>query len=332
MMTSIGRPDRPGAAAEVEWLTKPVKPSQLFNSVIGLLEAEHGAIARMSEVAIVDDPGGASEFDPGMGERHPLRVLIAEDNALNQQMALKILARLGYAADVAGDGLETLAFINASTYDVVLLDVQMPEIDGLEVARRVCAQYPRDRRPRLVAMTANAMTGDRKACLDAGMDDYLPKPVRIKDLMGALERTSPISEPGVISLVDEAAGDERVSNAGGPPRPGDSIAAALRRVLGDDDATVVRMLDTFVATGAPLLDELVAHHMTGDDESFTRGAHTLKSNAASLGAGELASVCAQLEDAGRTGRMGGVDPLIARARALLDALLVDVEQLRAQLL
>ena len=134
-------------------------------------------------------------MDPEMGQKHPLRILLAEDNAVNQKLALRLLSRMGYRADVAGNGLEAIEAIDRQPYDVVLMDVQMPEMDGLEASRQICARWPRGERPRIVAMTANAMQGDREACLAAGMDDYVSKPIRVEALVGALSQVRPFGEP-----------------------------------------------------------------------------------------------------------------------------------------
>ena len=127
-------------------------------------------------------------MDPKMAEGHPLRILLAEDNAVNQKLAIKLLSQMGYRADIAGNGLEAIEAIERQKYDVVLMDVQMPEMDGLEASRQICARWPRGVRPRIVAMTANAMQGDRERCLEAGMDDYVSKPVRVGELISALDR------------------------------------------------------------------------------------------------------------------------------------------------
>ena len=121
-----------------------------------------------------------------MAASHPLRILLAEDNAVNQKLALRLLQRMGYRADVASNGIEALESVARQPYDVVLMDVQMPEMDGLEATRRITAKWPPRERPRIVAMTANAMQGDREVCLAAGMDDYVTKPIRVDALVEAL--------------------------------------------------------------------------------------------------------------------------------------------------
>jgi CheY-like chemotaxis protein len=132
---------------------------------------------------------GRSELDPGMAGRLPLRILLAEDNVVNQKLALRLLAQMGYRADLAGNGLEALDAVERQTYDVVLMDVQMPEMDGLEATRQVRRRWP-DRRIRIIGLTANAMAGDREACLAAGMDDYVSKPIRPEELEAALARAA----------------------------------------------------------------------------------------------------------------------------------------------
>jgi len=105
---------------------------------------------------------------------------------VNQKLALRLLAQMGYRADLASNGIEAVESVERQPYDVVLMDVQMPEMDGLEASRRINANHPDGRRPRIVAMTANAMAGDREACLAAGMDDYITKPIRVEALVAAL--------------------------------------------------------------------------------------------------------------------------------------------------
>ena len=186
VLSSMGVRDReaPSVAA---WLAKPVKPSALHDTIATVLLGEAATQATGSMVQA--DDGAAP-----LGERHPLRILLAEDNPVNQQLALRLLAQLGYEPRVAIDGLEAIEALAADRYDLVLMDVQMPELDGLEATRRIRAGE--GQQPWIVAMTANAMAGDRDACLAAGMDDYISKPIRPPELAAAIER-APRTRPAV---------------------------------------------------------------------------------------------------------------------------------------
>ncbi len=123
-----------------------------------------------------------------MAKRRPLRILLAEDNAVNQKVALRLLSQMGYRADVAANGIEAVQAVDRQMYDVILMDVQMPEMDGLEATRKIRDQGDRIIQPSIIAMTANAMQGDREICIAAGMDDYVSKPIRVEELVAALER------------------------------------------------------------------------------------------------------------------------------------------------
>jgi signal transduction histidine kinase/DNA-binding response OmpR family regulator len=159
------------------YLHKPLRQSQLFDTLVNLL----GGI-------VVERTAEASKARTGadMAKTHPLRILLAEDNAVNQKLALRLLSQMGYRADVASNGIEAIESVQRQTYDVVLMDVQMPEMDGLEASQRITSQWAADARPRIVAMTANAMAGDRERCTAAGMDDYVTKPIRVDALVEAL--------------------------------------------------------------------------------------------------------------------------------------------------
>jgi CheY-like chemotaxis protein len=165
------------------YLTKPLRQSQLFDTLVGLLA--HEATLRTAQ------PKARPTMDPAMAARHPLRILLAEDNVVNQKLALRILQQMGYRADLASNGLEAIESVRRQKYDVILMDVQMPEMDGLDAAREICARWQPHERPRIVAMTANAMQGDRDMCLAAGMDDYLTKPIRVERLVEALTQVQP---------------------------------------------------------------------------------------------------------------------------------------------
>ena len=188
ILSSLGMHDR-ASDAVAAFLIKPVKPSALHDTLATVLAGN---------AASVPVRAAGTGIDHDLGARHPLRILLAEDNPVNQKLALRLLERMGYRADVAGDGLEAIAAIERTMYDVVLMDVQMPELDGLEATRRIRARWPGDAGPRIVAMTANAMEGDREMCLAAGMDDYLSKPIR-PDALGEAIAASARREAGAMT-------------------------------------------------------------------------------------------------------------------------------------
>ncbi|GAB4540680.1 MAG: hypothetical protein Fur002_07780 [Anaerolineales bacterium] len=157
------------------YLSKPLKQSQLFDILANLfLNAPSKTTAEPQ-----------SALDPAMAARYPLQILLAEDNAVNQKLALRLLEQMGYHADAVWNGAEAISAAAQKNYDVILMDVQMPEIDGLEATRRIVAQTPA-RRARIIGLTANAMQGDREMCLAAGMDDYIAKPIRVHEIVNAL--------------------------------------------------------------------------------------------------------------------------------------------------
>jgi len=163
------------------FLTKPIRSSALFDA----LQTVFADSPRVPDSREAPRPG----LDPETAARNPLRILLAEDNIVNQKLALHLLRQMGYRADVAANGLEVLQAVERQPYDVILMDVQMPEMDGLEATRQLHLRYASDTCPRIIAMTANAMQGDRELCLAAGMDDYLSKPIRVDELLAALARS-----------------------------------------------------------------------------------------------------------------------------------------------
>ncbi len=197
MFTSLGRREMDTQGVEfAALLHKPIKPSQLYNALLGLFAGQEQIQPRFRAT-------DATQFDAGLGQRLPLHVLLAEDNTVNQKLALRLLERMGYRADVVANGLEVLEALQRQRYDVIFMDVQMPEMDGLEASRAIHQIWPAEQRPRIIAMTANAMQGDREECLAAGMDDYLTKPIQVQALQQALERagewarrrTAPLQAP-----------------------------------------------------------------------------------------------------------------------------------------
>jgi PAS domain S-box-containing protein len=231
----------------------------------------------------------------------PLRILLAEDNEVNQQVALRMLERIGYSADLAGNGVEVLQALERRDYDVVLMDVQMPEMDGLEATRRLRAAPAGRRQPHIIAMTANAMVGDRDACLAAGMDDYISKPVQRESLAAALRR---IPARPAAPAADQAPLDK-------------STLVRLRADLGPDfGEDLAALVDTYRRQLRSDIAALRLANADGDAERVALLAHRLRGASATLGALRAVQLCRSLELEHRSPE---------KAAALIDALLAAGE-------
>jgi CheY-like chemotaxis protein len=311
-LTSLGsREARADAVSFTAFLTKPIKMSALFDTLISIL-----AVGPPLPLEEGGDQG--VQIDPTMGQTTPLRILLAEDNATNQKLAVALLGRLGYRPDVAANGREAVDALARQPYDLVLMDVQMPEMDGFDATRHVRRVLPPERQPRIVAMTANAMQGDREACLAAGMDDYVSKPIRLNELIRVL--SFPPRVPGAgYPLAGGGAGSAPLDPAG---------MSNLLEILGGDFADLATIIDTWLEDLPRLLGDLGDYAAKGDAAGVQRMAHSLKSNAADFGATSLAAMCQGLELAARDHRLDGLNDAIALIRTEASAVASAVRGIR----
>jgi signal transduction histidine kinase/DNA-binding response OmpR family regulator len=302
ILTSIGKQEVTSQGIQVKLsacLTKPVKQSQLYNVLLQILSEQS------SSPLVAPFLTKSSAFSFPMAQTHPLRILLAEDNAVNQKVALLMLQQMGYRADVANNGLEVLAALQRQSYDVVLMDVQMPEMDGLEAARQICQRWLHPHKPRIVAMTANAMQGDREACLYAGMDDYLTKPVKIEDLAQALSQCHPLevkSQKSEVRSQEELATHNYQLSATNSLTLDIKALQALQEMAGEDGTvTIAMVVDAYLEDAPKLIQTIQTAIASADAAELQRAAHTLKSSSATLGAMHLSQLSKQLEIMGRTG-------------------------------
>jgi CheY-like chemotaxis protein/HPt (histidine-containing phosphotransfer) domain-containing protein/anti-sigma regulatory factor (Ser/Thr protein kinase) len=231
------------------------------------------------------------------------RVLLAEDNKVNQQVALGNLRQLGYKADVAANGFEVLEATARKNYDIILMDCQMPEMDGYEVTREIRQREREGRRAYIIATTANAMVGDREKCLAVGMDDYVSKPLNRVELRAALQRGT--AQP--VSPLNEN---------------------TQLRVETDDKNEAAQWIELFAATAPGGIVEMKRAHAESRADDLARAAHSLKGSSSNFGASALVNLCAQIEDAVRSGNLEGMGDLIAAAEKELDRV---IEALRTDL-
>ncbi|MGE5263020.1 MAG: response regulator, partial [Acidobacteriota bacterium] len=314
MLSSLGhreaRVDTPDLAA---FLLKPIKASQLYNTLVGIFGIEGEAAPTAT----------TSRLDAEMGERHPLRILLAEDNAINQKLALLVLERLGYRADVAANGLEALESLRRQPYDVLLMDVQMPEMDGLEATRAIGREFSGERRPRIVAMTANAMKEDRDECFAAGMDDFVTKPIQFAELTAALnkcqaraaaEMSGPLAPSPEVEVGKPT--ETPAASQAAPPVLDPAALQKLRGTLGKQaDAMLPSLIENFYKDAPKLIAD--AHRTLEQKQTaeLRRAAHTLKSTSATFGAMALAAVARELEFKARDGALEGAGELLTRIQA-----------------
>jgi two-component system sensor histidine kinase/response regulator len=302
MLSSIGRRETAEEArrAGIEaYLTKPVRQSQLYDALATV-------IGRPGEVAA---PQGEEkeEKERRLVTGHSLkegrarsraRILVAEDNQVNQKVAVRMLERLGYRADVAANGLEAVEALSRIPYSAVLMDVLMPEMDGNEATAEIRRREGDGRHTPIIAMTANAMQGDRENALDVGMDDYVPKPVNPEELGAVLERWIPQTDEGT-SGREQAAGTGAGGGGDTTDPPGPERAGGPARARGSRAShRTCRALFGGRATQVHALREATEG---GDAPSVERVAHTLEGSCGNMGATRMAAICAELEEAGRSG-------------------------------
>jgi PAS domain S-box-containing protein len=315
-------------------LNKPIKQSQLYNVLMNILGGDP------LEVRLPDQTRLKPSTDiPLLAKTLPLRILLAEDHLVNQKVALQILQRMGYRADVAGNGLEVLEALRRQSYDVVLMDMQMPEMDGLEAARQIKKLYgdrqtETSERPRIIAVTANAMESDRNDCIAAGMDDYISKPIRMEQLVAVLKQCQPIN-PGILNNAGVAVSEtvqltpEVEPNQTFTPEKSvvldPNVIESLREIEALEEA-----VEAYLETTPELLEKIASAITNRDAEKLKPAAHSLKSISGTLGALTLFELCEQLEMKARETLEKGV-PLSEDITTIYDQITAELEWVKAAL-
>ncbi|WP_374065087.1 response regulator [Actinokineospora auranticolor] len=316
-------------------LTKPVRVSTLRTTLHRLLTGAQEAAERERKPGPA--PVGAAV----------LRILVAEDNLVNQKVAQLMLAKLGYRADMVSNGREAVQAIRLRPYDVILMDVRMPIMDGLEATKTIRAELPEDRQPHIVAMTASVLVEDWNACTAAGMNDYLPKPVRPADLAEVLRKlTAEIPQarieddhtPAPRQITEPRTPDKTTKPISTPEvqERATAIRTRLEELTGPDPseperALMAKLLTSFSVKSPTTLTELADSLNAGDKEQTATQAHTLKGAAANIGASTLAELFADLEDKARSATLPAAEPTLAPLRDELDLVIAAITLLTTQL-
>lgn len=281
-------------------MTKPVKTTQLHIVLLSLLTGQQVLLPAEQPVF---------EFDEQMGVRQPLSILLAEDNVINQKVTTRILERLGYFPDVVSNGREALAAVQSQKYDLILMDIQMPELDGEDATHRIREILPYGQQPWIVALTAHALPGDRERFLSQGMDDYLGKPIRPQELVAALNR---YKQPGIAAGVTVSKPKkDRTTGSLQPPEVDYGILGRLRRAMGKDGGGLLGdLINTYIETTPNRLNEIREAIYQGDQVALRVAAHSLKSSSASLGALPFSELCAEIERSGYDGRLESAERIL----------------------
>jgi CheY-like chemotaxis protein/HPt (histidine-containing phosphotransfer) domain-containing protein len=249
-------------------------------------------------------------FDAEMGRQLPLRILLAEDNAGNQKLMLHLLERMGYQADVVGNGREAVEALERQPYDLILMDIQMPEMDGVEATRMIRASRLGELRPYIVAVTTS-IKGERGSYLAAGMDDYVGKPIQIQDLIEALKRAAGSRERGDGQWGKTADDDPHEDELGIDPVP----LQNLSELVGDDEAFLEELIGTYLEEAPKMIAEMKRAVAENDAPALRLTAHTLKSNSADFGAMILSELSKQLEIMGQEEQLGGAAALMPEVQS-----------------
>ena len=291
------------------YISKPIKQSELFDAIVS-------TIAGKRSVTVA--PPAAPVGEPVAALRRDCRILVAEDNPVNRAVVRKMLEKRGYTLLMAGNGAEALAALDKHPIDLVLMDVQMPEMGGMEATARIREREKgTGRRLPIVAMTAHAMKGDRERCLEAGMDAYVSKPVKVPELMAVLESYFPASPAA--APAPEA-----------PPPVSDVFdRAVLLEQAGGDVELAREIADLFLETCPKLLGEVRDAIDRGEAEALSRAAHALKGSAAVFGAAAFVETAREIETRCGEGDLTGIRELGGRLEREGEALRVALAAFRA---
>jgi Amt family ammonium transporter len=298
----------------MSFLCKPVRQSQLHDAMMKALIRPPAPLAAEPKEKLPVAAPTVPSTPPARPAARAAKILLAEDMEVNQFVVVETLARAGYVCDIANNGVEAVRAVSNKHYDVVLMDCQMPEMSGFEAAGAIRAMEKEkgsQRRMPIVALTANAVKGDRERCLAAGMDDYLTKPLNLRKLMQAIEQWAPPATPGPQDSTDDAAGNP--APAAQPSIDYDDVLARC----GGDRAMLEALVDKFRESSLKLLELLVEAAKAGNAQATARLAHSMKGTAANLSALTLTRVASQLEHFARSGDISKSDQALAQLTAEL---------------
>lgn len=277
-------------------LAAPITATQVYNVLIGALTLKKQEEAKQKKATAVSTTQTQAKNKADMAAKHPLNILLVEDNIINQKVATKLLQNLGYQPDIASNGKEGLEKATANSYDIILMDIQMPVMDGLEATAQIHKQFPPEKRPTIVALTAHAVEGDREYYLSQGMDAYLSKPIQVNALIETLYNCKPVQEmpPANPQTKAELPAEQKPFVSEAPLVNLDM----LQKLMGDSAETFLAdMLPGFYMDAEVLIAKIQESVEKNEGQTAKLAAGQLQSTAATLGMQALAQACQQIETA-----------------------------------
>jgi CheY-like chemotaxis protein len=327
LLTSMGvRADHPdiSAVAFASRITKPIKPAQLQEVLVRVISGSKPAPSHAP---------ATGKLDPTLAKRLPLRILLCDDNAINQKVASRLLQQMGYQTSLSGNGIEALAALDRQSFDLIFMDVMMPEMGGLEATALIRerqarpSEFPFYKSPIIiVAMTANAMQGDREKCLAAGMDDYLAKPVRPEDIRSLVERWAAVA--ATVQIQTPARETTIVVEAAAPSvaaAPEDEAPVDMERLLDFTDGnpdSLRELVNLYIDQTSGQIGQLQAAVQASSAPEVRRLAHSCAGASATCGMRRIAPLLREME-------REGVEGKLVRARELCQDVAREFESIRS---
>lgn len=345
------------------YMFSPIKPEVLYNALMDL----RSGVKRVEEP---EQRAGVTKIDRNMGKNHPLRILLAEDNLVNKKLAQTFLEKLGYTSDWAPNGQEAYQMVKQSQYDIVLMDLHMPVMDGLTATKKIRSNIPTDNQPVIVALTANAMKEDRDICLRAGMNEYISKPFSVSDLTRVLSQVksngelvkgqlnvptlvNEASEPAKLGMRESLSPGNHANNRQEVEMPDQAALHDLRTqakrgmsvyqyidkqtlnelvlMLDGDADLLVEIIDTFLEVSPVLIRDMKDAVRGSDADKLKKAAHTMKAPARQIGAMRVGQLSADLEEAGKNEELEGTMPVYQRLKQEYDQLEDSLKSLKRRL-
>lgn len=285
ILTSVGRRESEVSTSGLKleaYITKPIKHTVLYENIV---KAFGGKIKTESKLEQKVD------IDSDLSKKYPLRILLAEDNVVNQKVAVRILQRLGFRVEIAANGQEVLDLVKTVSYDLIFMDVQMPDMDGMEASRRLVKTYKENVRPKIIAMTANAMQGDREKCIAAGMDDYIAKPIRIEEIQFMIEKWGNKIISSRDNLIQKLKKSKIVTEI-----IDESKISFLNDIQTEEDLSFfAELIDIYISETPKIFEKINKTIENKEKAGLTFAAHKLKGSSVTLGVLRMSDLAHELE-------------------------------------